>query len=147
MFAKQRVLIVLLVLAIFCPRPVAAHPPSDVKLSYDAPTATLHIEVAYLAKNLREDGIRQLVIYKNDQELGRITVVRQTAPDSLTKDFSSRPSLVTRSVSGRSAREGGYLEQTIVIPLLTPLREEEKEQPLIEPLSEPLIEVDTGDSW
>ena len=147
MVAKQRALIVLLVLLIFCPRPVAAHPPTDVKLSYDAPTATLHIEVAHVAKNLREDGIRQLVIYKNDQELGRMTIVRQTTPDSLTKDFSleavAGDAIRVRAISKR----GGYLEQTIVIPLLTPLREEENERPLIEPLSEPLIEVDTGDSW
>lgn len=129
MVVKQWARIVLMVLAIFCPRPVAAHPPSDVKLSYDAPTATLHIEVAHVAKNLREDGIRQLVIYKNDQELSRITIVRQTTPDGLTKDFSldavAGDTVRVRAISKR----GGYLEQTIVIPLLIPLREEENEQP------------------
>ncbi len=136
---KQRARIVVMALLIFCPRPAAAHPPSDVKLSYDAPTATLHIEVAHVAKNLREDGIRQLVIYKNDQELSRVTIIRQTTPDGLTKDFSLEAvegdALRVRAISKR----GGHLEQTIVIPLLTPLREEEKEQPL--------IEVDTGESW
>ena len=147
MFTKQRALVVLTVFLIFCPRPAAAHPPSDVKLSYDTPTAALHIEVAHLAKNLRQDGIRQLVVYKNGQELDRITVVRQTTPESLTKDFPldavEGDTVRVRAIS----KGGGDLDQTIVIPLLTPLREEEKEQPLIEPLSEPLIEVDTGDSW
>ena len=129
MVAKQRALIVLLVLLSFGPRPVAAHPPTDVKLNYDAPTATLHIEVAHVAKNLREDGIRQLVIYKNDQELSRITIVRQTTPDGLTKDFSleavAGDAIRVRAISKR----GGYLEQTLVIPLLTSPGEEENEQP------------------
>ncbi|MBI3616625.1 MAG: hypothetical protein HY210_00140 [Candidatus Omnitrophica bacterium] len=123
MMRKQQVLIVLLVLLIFCPRPVAAHPPSDVKLSYDAPTAILHIEVAHVAKNLREDGIRQLVIYKNAQELSRITIIRQTTPNSLTKDFPleavAGDAIRVRAIS----KGGGYLDQTIVIP------REEKEQP------------------
>lgn len=113
---KQRARIVVMVLLIFCPRPAAAHPPGDVKLSYDAPTATLHIEVAHVAKNLREDGIRQLAIYKNDQELGRITIIRQTTPDGLTKDFSidavEGDAVRVRAVS----KGGGYLDQTIVIP-------------------------------
>ena len=119
----------LMALLILCPRPAAAHPPSDVKLSYDAPTATLHIEVAHVAKNLRQDGIRQLVVYKNDQEISRITIVRQTTPDSLTKDFP------LEAVEGDAVRVraiskgGGYLEQTLVIPLLTPLREKENEPP------------------
>lgn len=136
---KQQTLVVFMALLIFCPRPVAAHPPSDVKLSYDAPTATLHIEVAHVAKNLREDGIRQLVVYKNDQELGRITIIRQATSDGLTKDFSLEAvegdAVRVRAISKR----GGYLEQTVVIPLLTSSSEEEKEQPL--------IEVDTGESW
>ena len=120
---KQQVLVVLMALLSFGPRPVAAHPPSDVKLSYDAPTATLHIEVAHLAKNLRQDGIRQLVVYKNDQELKQITVVRQTTPNSLTKDFSleavAGDTIRVRAIS----KGGGYLEQTIVIP------PEEKDEP------------------
>ena len=123
MFAKQRILIVLLVLLIFCPRPVAAHPPSEIKLSYDAPTATLHIEVAHLAKNLRQDGIRQLVVYKNGQELGRITVVRQTTPQGLTKDFSLEAAAGDTVRVRAISKGGGYLEQTIVIP------EEEKKDP------------------
>ncbi|MBI5149556.1 MAG: hypothetical protein HZA28_02130 [Candidatus Omnitrophica bacterium] len=120
---KQRTLIVLLVLLIFCPRPVAAHPPSEVKLSYDAPTATLHIEVAHLAKNLRQDGIRQLVVYKNGRELGRITVVRQATHDGLTEDFPLEAAAGDTVRVRATSKGGGYLDQTIVIP------QKEKEDP------------------
>ena len=121
MVTKNSSFIFLVVLLVLCPRPVAAHPPTDIQLSYDAPAAILHIEVVHLAKNLQKDGIRQLVVYKNDRELAGITIVRQTTHEGLTNDFplkaAAGDTIRVRAIS----KKGGDLEQTIVIP------EEEKE--------------------
>lgn len=118
----KKTFIFLLTFSIFNLQPVFAHPPTDMKLSYNIEKGVLHIEMTHVTKDIREDGIRQLLIYKNAEEPIAITIVKQTTPHSLVEDFSLK-AVVGDTIRVRAiSKRGGYSDQTIIIS------EEEKDK-------------------
>lgn len=92
-----------------------AHSPTDLELSYDIKNGVLHIEMTHVTNDIREDGIRRLLIYKNDEEVSAMTIVKQTTPHSLIKDVSFA-AVVGDTIRVRAiSKRGGYADQSIII--------------------------------
>ena len=64
-----------------------AHPPSEMKLNYDAKQKLLHIEIKHLSYNPREHHIRRLMIVKNDEQ-PLISYFSSQKPDGLSQDVT-----------------------------------------------------------
>lgn len=63
-----------------------ATPPTNLTLTYDLETKTLHIEMTHVSSHLRKHYIRKILVYKNDQEVEDIRLVSQTTPSSVIRD-------------------------------------------------------------
>ncbi len=93
-----------------------AHPPTDIKLSYDYSAKTLHIEMTHVTSNIVKHYIRRLEIVKNQDVPVTMTLPRQTTPHNLVEDVSltAKPG-DTIQVKAYS-KEGGIAEQSFIVP-------------------------------
>lgn len=109
-------IVMVFIVSIFAVTIVLAHPPTDVNLSYDVPSQTLHIAMTHVTSNMVQHHIRKLTVYKNDEVILDRTVVRQTTPQVLEED------VLLTAAAGDIIRvkaicnEGGIVEQTLIIP-------------------------------
>ena len=114
----RKITIPLLVISlVFVSRLVFAHPPSDLKLSYDKDSQTLHIEMKHVASNTRtQDYIRKIQIYKNQEEPTDLIIVKQTTPNSVAKDVSLSAKGGDMIKVKAFSSQGGSAEETLVVP-------------------------------
>lgn len=96
--------------------PAWAHPPTDLKLSYDLTAQTLRMEMVHTTNNMREHHIRRVEISKNGGEPTAITVVKQAAPSSHVEElvFPASPKDTIRVEV--FSKEGGTASAEITIP-------------------------------
>ena len=93
---------------------VFAHPPTEMVLSYDKETKTLHIDIKHVSDSLREHNIRRIIIYRNEEEAQALNFNTQKPP-GLTED------VVVETKSGDILRvkaissEGGKKEATLTV--------------------------------
>jgi hypothetical protein len=94
----------------------AAHPPTDLELTYDDSQQMLHVKMTHVSHNLRKHYIRTIIVYKNDEEiLQHRYPTTQTSPGGVEDDFP------LKAVKGdvirvkASCSQGGIGEQTLKI--------------------------------
>lgn len=96
-----------------------AHPPTDLKISYDSDAGVLHISMTHVTSNIIKHHIRKIQVFKNDEVVLDETIAQQTSPNSMTKD------VLVSAAAGDTIRvkaicsEAGIIEGTLVIPVET----------------------------
>lgn len=104
-------------LLLFVVTPLSAHPPTDLKISYDPAEGVLRVSMTHVTSNMIKHRIRKIQVFKNDEVVLDETIVQQTSSNSMVK------SIPLSVVAGDTIRvkaicsEGGIGEQTIVIPV------------------------------
>ena len=105
-----------LITAFFCVVPVFAHPPRDLKLTYNLATQTLRIEMVHRTSDMLDHHIRRLLISKNGEKPLSVTVVKQTTPSGHIDErvFPAKPKDTIRVEA--FSTEGGTASAEITIP-------------------------------
>ena len=92
-----------------------AHPPTDMKLSYDPKAQVLHVEIHHVSHNLNKHKIRRLLVYKNREEPLSLRLPTQTAPSEVIKDIPLKAAAEDVIRVEAICSEGGRIEQALVI--------------------------------
>lgn len=95
---------------------VAAHPPTDVDLTYDQGTKNLHIDVSHTSRNLQNHYIRKIVIDKNDIQTKEFVYAKQTTATMLIQDFPIEADSGDLIRVTAICRPAGRAEGTLVVP-------------------------------
>ena len=99
-----------------------AHAPSKIDLTYDADKKVLHLEMTHVSTNLLKHYIRKIIIYKNEEEVQNIYLVKQTTASTVVEDvpLEAKDGDVIRVKA--ICAEAGYKEESLTI------REKEKDK-------------------
>ncbi len=65
-----------------------AVPPSEIDLSYDVATKTLHIKIIHVTRNVHKHHIRRLEISKNGELISDLKLVSQTTNSKIDQDVT-----------------------------------------------------------
>lgn len=92
-----------------------SHPPTEMLLSYDKETKTLHVDIKHISDSLREHHIRRLIVYRNDEEAQDMNFNTQKPP-GMDADVvvEAQPGDVLRVKAVCS--EAGNKEQSLTVP-------------------------------
>jgi len=93
-----------------------AIPPSSIELNYHPETGVLDVVVHHVTHDLLKHRIRQITLYKNDQEIDQRQYIKQTDPESQVDqfmfNFESGDVIRVKAVCSKA----GYGEESLVIP-------------------------------
>ena len=90
------------------------HPPSDMRMSYDQQTGVLLVEVKHITPT-RSHHIRRFVVYKNNEEVSALTIVKQTTPSEFIQEIPLKAAVGDTIRAVVLCNEGGSGERTLVI--------------------------------
>jgi len=65
-----------------------AHPPGEIKLSYNMSNQQLHIEAAHVSRDKNQHYIRKIEMRKNNTETATKRYHQQVTPSTFTKDIA-----------------------------------------------------------
>ena len=76
----MRIFLAIFMLCTFFSSAVLAHPPSDIKLSYNKESSVLNIQMRHVTRNVRKHFIWKIDIFRNGMEVDSIRFVKQASP-------------------------------------------------------------------
>ena len=90
--------------------------PSAIDMEYDAENKIFHVEVKHISHNMNKHYIRRLIVYKNDEEVGKFTYPKQTSPNGLIEDLPLEAKSGDIIRVSAICNEAGPSEETFTIP-------------------------------
>lgn len=84
----RQILFLIVMLFCLCPQLTYAHPPQDVKLSYDAGSQTLTVTITHKTPFPGSHYINNVEIKKNDAVIGTYTYEKQPDPETFTYAYT-----------------------------------------------------------
>lgn len=100
----------------FCAHPVLAHPPTDLKLTYDMASRMLQIEMTHVSGSLNKHTIRRIVIYKNQEEYFSKTIARQTTAYGFKEDYPVQAKEGDVLMAKAFCSNGGIARAEYIVP-------------------------------
>lgn len=104
--------ILFLVISALSPKQVQAHTPSDMTLEYDADTDELSVSVSHSVSDVDSHYIEEIIIYKNDVEVGSRSYTAQDSTSGMSDTFTVQAvdgdvlkATASCSISGSVTRE------------------------------------------
>jgi len=82
----KKLFLILTIIACFTAT-ASAHPPSNIKLTYDPETEILHVSLIHRSSDPRSHRIRKIILYQNDEETDHFFYPKQTNGAGLEEDL------------------------------------------------------------
>jgi hypothetical protein len=126
---KTSACILLLFLFLFIPRVAAAHPPSNMELTYDVEKGTLAIQARHVTRNPRDHRIRKVVITKNSEEPLEFFFSTQTTPTMFIEEIPLKAAAGDTIQVKAICSAAGSAEASLTVPEEEPAGEESSRTP------------------
>ncbi len=115
MFKKIFTIISGVFLSFYFLNSVQATPPRNLELDYDQTNKVLHVHLTHISTNVYDHYIRQIIVYKNDQSVKVLRLVKQNTGRELRQDIPIDAKLGDVLRIKAVCNQAGTLEATITV--------------------------------